>query len=122
MRTTSFEQTSACGDRRLRLLVLLATLAAAVLLSACGSSSSSSSSKGSSNTPKTLLSTKHIAAAIEQSIFSKRHLHAKVSCPRVVPQQAGRNFNCIAKIGKSTTPFVVIQKNDSGYVTYHSAE
>jgi hypothetical protein len=102
-------------------LAAVTALTAALSMSACGSSGSSASSSAiKSPTPTAILNTKHISRAIEQSIFSKRHIHAKVTCPKVVPQQKGRDFNCIATIGKNKTPFTVIQQNDSGYVTYGS--
>jgi Domain of unknown function (DUF4333) len=93
-------------------------LAGAALLGACGSSSSSS-------TTKTRLNTARVATSIEQSILAQRHLHAKVVCPAVVPQEQGRTFECVATT-KSTkppftvskTPFVVTIKTDKGFVTY----
>jgi hypothetical protein len=100
--------------------IVLAALAGATLLSACGSSSSSSSSAAKSQAPTTNLNTSHVALAIKQSIFSERHIHAKVFCPKVVPQEKGRNFACIATTGKTKTPFAVTQTNDRGYVTYHA--
>jgi hypothetical protein len=100
--------------------IVLATLVGAALLSACGSSSSSSSSAAKSQAPTTNLNTGHVALAIKQSIFSDRHIHAKVFCPKVVPQEKGRNFACIATTGKTKTPFAVTQTNDHGYVTYHA--
>lgn len=86
------------------------------MLSACGSSTTSSSTA----TPKIDLSTPRVERAIELSILSERHVHAKVVCPKVVPQEKGHNFTCIATVGKTTTPFAVTQQNGSGYVTYHA--
>jgi hypothetical protein len=90
-------------------------------ISACGSGSSGSG-------PAQNLDTARIAASIEQSILSERHVHAKVTCPVAVPQEAGRVFTCIATgtSGKSRhktsfrTPFTVTVKSDRGYVEYHS--
>ncbi len=95
---------------------LAAMLAAATTMAACGSSTSSSSSTQA----KTNLNTPHVERAIEQSILSQRHVHAKVTCPKVVLQQKGHNFTCIATVGKTTTPFAVVQQNNGGYVTYHA--
>jgi hypothetical protein len=99
---------------------LVAALAAAVLISACGSSSSSSRPTPETATPTAILNTHRIELSIEQSILSERHIHAKVACPSVVPQQKGRNFACIATIGTTKTPFAVIQTDNSGHVTYHA--
>jgi hypothetical protein len=109
---------------------LIAALAGAALLSACGSSSSTSGTSGSA--PTTDLNTARISKSIEESILKERHIHAKVSCPAVVPQETGKTFTCIAtststtsKGGKTstatvTTPFTVTVQNSRGYVTYHS--
>lgn len=93
-----------------------AALATAAIISSCGSSSSSSSSTSA----KTNLNTPHVERAIERSILSERHVHARVVCPKVVPQEKGRNFTCIATVGKTTTPFAVVQQNNGGYVTYQA--
>jgi hypothetical protein len=95
---------------------IVVALATAATIGACGSSMSSSSSTAA----KTDLNTLHIQRAIEQSILAQRHVHAKVVCPKVVPQEKGHNFTCIATVGKTTTPFAVIQRNDGGYVTYQA--
>ncbi len=101
--------------------VLAAALALALViattLAACGSSTSSSSS---STAAKVNLNTPHVEHAIELSILSQRHVHAKVVCPKIVPQQKGHNFTCIATVGKNTTPFTVVQQNNKGYVTYQA--
>jgi hypothetical protein len=97
----------------------LAALAGAALISACGGSSSSSSSA------KTNVNTARVAESIEKSVLSERHLHSTVVCPKAVPQEAGRTFECIATT-KSTkapftvvkTPFVVTVQSSKGYVTY----
>jgi allophanate hydrolase subunit 2 len=113
-------------------LTALAALAGAALLSACGSSSSKTSTEAGSASGAHL-NTARVALSIEQSILKERHIHAKVSCPAVVPQETGKTFTCIAtntttvtpKGGKPTrttvtTPFTVTIQNNRGYVTYHS--
>jgi hypothetical protein len=112
---------SRCARARLGSIVIIAALTAA-LLSACGSSSStpSTSSTATGSTTKTILNTHRIELSIQRSILIERHIHAKVFCPRVVPQQAGRDFACIATTGKIRTPFAVVQQNNSGYVTYRA--
>jgi hypothetical protein len=61
-----------------------------------------------------------VIRSIEASIWTQRHIRAKVTCPTVVPQQKGRNFACLARArGTSTkTPVAVTQQNSDGYVTY----
>jgi hypothetical protein len=101
-------------------IVAIAALACAALISACGSSSSTSTS----STP-TILNTARVAASIEQSVLSERHLHVTVVCPTSVPQEAGKTFVCMAT-GKTTkppitvtkTPFKVTIQNSKGYTTY----
>ncbi|HEY2536161.1 MAG TPA: hypothetical protein VGI24_04170 [Solirubrobacteraceae bacterium] len=100
------------------LAALVLALAIAATLAACGSSTSSTSS--SSTSAKVSLNTPHVERAIALSILNQRHVHAKVVCPRVVPQKKGHNFTCIATVGKNTTPFTVVQQNNSGYVTYQA--
>jgi hypothetical protein len=94
----------------------IAALAIAATLSACGSSTTYSSS--TQTKPK--LNTLQIERAIERSILRERHVHAKVLCPRVVPQRKGHDFTCIATIGKTRMPFAVVQQNNGGYVTYRA--
>lgn len=118
MYTQSIDLKSVRGGRALgRSTVAVAVLAAAVSIGACGSSSSP---KESSSIPSSILDTGTVERSIEQSIFAQRHVHAKVSCPGVVPQEKGRDFACIATIGKTQTSFAVTQVNDSGYVKYHA--
>lgn len=97
-------------------LVVLAAICA-FLLGACGSSSSTTSP-----TTSTKLDTHRVALAIEQSIRSERHIHAKVICPTSVAQQKGKTFFCVAttKTGgkRTSTPFSVTVQNSQGYVTY----
>lgn len=98
-------------------LTLVLGLAIAATLAACGSSSTSSSS---STAAKVDLNTPHVERAIALSILNQRHVHAKVVCPRRVPQEKGHDFTCIATVGKNTTPFIVTQQNNGGYVTYQA--
>ncbi len=115
---TSVESASLRRGRALRgVAAILLGLAIAVAFAACGSSSTSSSS---STAAKVNLNTRHVERAIELSILKQRHVHAKVVCPRIVPQEKGHNFTCIATVGKNTTPFAVTQQNNSGYVTYQA--
>jgi hypothetical protein len=100
--------------------LLVPALCCAALLSACGSSSSS---KGT--TAKTNLNTSRVARSIETSILTQRHLKATVTCPPLVPQEAGRTFECeaVTHAAKAphkatTTPFLVTIQNVKGYVTY----
>ncbi len=97
-------------------VALVLAFAISTMLAACGSSTSSSSSTAA----KVNLNTPHIELAIEKSILSQRHVHARVICPKIVPQEKGRNFTCIATVGKNTTPFAVTQQNNKGYVTYQA--
>jgi hypothetical protein len=99
------------------IVVAVTALACAALMSACGSSSSS--------TAKTNLNTARIALSIELSILNERHIHAKVVCPAVVPQEKGKTFECTATShalkpphAVVTTPFVVTIQTDRGYATY----
>ncbi len=99
----------------------LACAALAALLSACGSSSSTTSTTA----VKTNLNIPRIVRSIEANILAQRHLHSTVVCPTVVPQEAGKTFECIATTRATTkpftvlkTPFVVTIQNDKGYVTY----
>jgi hypothetical protein len=122
MHTQSSHSLSARGAHARRGSIIVVAALVAVLLSACGSSSSTSStgSTAAGSTPKAILNTHRIELSIQQSILVERHIHAKVFCPKVVPQQAGRDFACIATTGKTKTPFAVVQQNNSGYVTYHA--
>lgn len=91
--------------------------ATATTLGACGSSARTYSS---STRAKPNLNTLLVERAIGRSILRRRHVHAKVICPKVVPQEKGHNFTCIATAGKNTTPFAVVQQNNRGYVTYRA--
>jgi hypothetical protein len=98
-------------------IVAVTALACAALMSACGSSSSAPA--------KANVNIAQVAGSIEQTILTKRHIHAKVVCPAVVPQEVGKTFECTATsrgvkkpFAVSTTPFVVTIQNSAGYVTY----
>jgi hypothetical protein len=89
---------------------VLAAAAALVLLSGCGS-----------DDPKevVILNTERVERAIEDSIQSKRHLEAHVSCPSGVHQQKSLQFECTAELERGgTTTFDVTQTDDKGHVTY----
>ena len=107
------------GSPRRGSIAAITALAFAALASACGSSSNSPP------TPKTNLNTTRVAVSIQQTVLEKRHLHATVTCPPVVPQEKGRTFECIAEIrakkpphAVTKTPFLVTIQTDRGYVTY----
>jgi hypothetical protein len=109
-----------CRQAGRRSIAVVAVLAATALMCACGSSSSSPGPTTETSTPSAILNTHRIELAIKQSILSERHIHAKVVCPSVVPQQKNRDFACIATIGTTKTPFVVNQIDNGGQVTYHA--
>lgn len=88
-------------------------LAGTTLIGACGSSS-----KSATTAKTTHLNTSRVAVSIEQSIFKQRHLHAKVACPAVVPQEPGRNFVCVATMHKGGTTSFAVTQGSKGYVTY----
>jgi len=104
---------------RRRAVAAVTALAGAALISACGSSSTSSTAA------KTNVDTARVAASIEKSVLTERHLHSTVVCPAAVPQETGKTFECIATT-KSTkppftvskTPFIVTVQSTKGYVTY----
>jgi hypothetical protein len=100
-------------------LAAITALACAALASACGSS------KSSTEAAKTNVDTARVAADIEQTLFAKRHIHAKVVCPAAVAAVPGATFECIASStatkpphGVTKEPFVVTIQNARGYVTY----
>lgn len=90
----------------------IAALACTTLVSACGSSSK--------KPPAAVrhLNTARVAISIEQSILKQRHLHAKVSCPAVVLQEAGRNFDCVALMRKGVKTTFAVTQGSNGNVTY----
>jgi len=103
-------------------ILAVTALACAALISACGSSSTTST------TTAAKLDTARVAASIEGSVLSERHLHVKVTCPSAVPQEKGKTFVCTAtghtvKTATKpstvvTTPFTVTVESDKGYVEY----
>jgi len=115
--------------------LLAAASACAGLLGACGSSTPGrQATTASTATTPTDLDTARIAASIERSILSERHLSSHVVCPSPVVQEAGVKFDCTATIavakkppkkGKKpapaapvVTPFEVTVQTNQGYVTY----
>jgi hypothetical protein len=92
--------------------VVAVLLAGTTLIGACGSSKSATTAK------TTHLNTSRVAVSIEQSIFKQRHLHAKVACPAVVPQEPGRNFVCVATMRKGGRTSFAVTQGSKGYVTY----
>jgi len=102
-----------------RALVAIVALACVALVSACGSS------KGSSESAKANVDTAKVALSIEQTILTKRHLKATVTCPAPMPAVPGSTFECIATTTAAKaphtatkTPFLVTIQNARGYVTY----
>ena len=64
-------------------------------------------------------------ASIKENIQTQRHLSATVVCPQTVPQEAGKEFECVATTravkaphAAVKTPFIVTVHNSSGYVTF----
>ncbi len=70
--------------------------------------------------PLVVLNIAKVRQAIEASVFSQRRLHATVSCPAEVLQQAGLVFRCSAAIDGQTRryPFVVSEVDSAGHVRY----
>ena len=118
MRAMNVRASSSCIVRATALprvlLAVVVSLTCTAAMSACGSSGSSSGTIHA----KVNLDTPHVAKAIKLSILSQRHVHAKVTCPPVVPQEQGRTFVCIATTATGKTPFTVTIQNNKGYVTY----
>ena len=92
-----------------RSLVAAALLVAGLALSACGSSPA-----------PTILNTEKVERAIEQSSLAQRGVHAQVSCPSGVHQQAALMFSCTAVVKSDATRFVVTQLDGSGHVHYEA--
>jgi hypothetical protein len=90
----------------------IAALACTTLISACGSSSKKPPAAARH------LNTTRVAISIEQSILKQRHRHAKVSCPAVVLQEAGRNFDCVASMSKGVKTTFAVTQGNNGNVTY----
>jgi hypothetical protein len=89
-------------------------------MTGCGSSTSPTASTPASTAPTSILDMHSIVHSIEASIWTQRHIRARVTCPPVILQQKGRDFACIARVAHSTsrTPVTVTQQNNDGYVTY----
>jgi hypothetical protein len=68
--------------------------------------------------PLVILDIKKVETAIAESILRQRHLHATVTCPAEVLQQAGVAFNCTATVGGKPYPFTVTQVDGNGHVRY----
>jgi hypothetical protein len=98
----------------------------AVALAACGGSSSPAAKGSGKPTANGTLNTPRVALAIENSILSERHIHAKVVCPPNVPQEKGLTFTCVATTSASKghhpirTMFTVSQTDSNGHVYYAS--
>ena len=103
-----------------------AALLSSLALAACGGSSNSGGNQSATAQPNGHLNTARVALAIQQSILSQRHIHAKVVCPANVPQEKGLTFTCVATTYTAKghhpihTPFTVSQKDNNGNVFYQS--
>ena len=75
---------------------------------------------GKSEDPPTILNTEKIERAIEQSISEQRGKNARVSCPSGVHQKKGLEFACSAVVKRTSTRFVVTQRDDAGQVHYEA--
>lgn len=75
---------------------------------------------GKSDAPPTILDTEKVERAIEQSIASQRGKNARVSCPSGVHQKKGLEFSCSAVVKRTSTRFVVTQRDDAGQVHYEA--
>jgi hypothetical protein len=111
------------SSRRLATLTAIAA-GGASFVAGCGGSSSASSSTTPATQAAGALNTKRVAVAIEQSIVSKRRLHATVVCPPKIPQRRGLTFTCVATTHDHKrsvrTLFSVFQKDNAGNVYYQS--
>jgi hypothetical protein len=68
-----------------------------------------------------LIDGSRVAAGIERSLLTQRHLGSTVRCPSDIPLQRGLTFVCIAKTPSgATTDFVVQQRDDRGDVSYRA--
>jgi hypothetical protein len=68
----------------------------------------------------TILNTEKIERSIEESSLAQRGDRAQVSCPSGVHQEKGRNFDCTAVVGSTSTRFVVTQLDGDGQVHYEA--
>jgi hypothetical protein len=90
-----------------RLLTVSTLALVALAASGCGS-----------DKQKPILDTERIEHAIEDTIWQKRHLRARVSCPAGTEQKKGLKFTCTATYPGGQNPFVVTQDDDRGAVHY----
>lgn len=109
--TRSRRRPAAHPGRPARSAVAAVVLAAGLAATACGGSSSASASP-------TILNTKKVEQAIQQSALTQRGEHASVSCPSGVHQKKGIVFSCTALVGHTATQFIVNELNGSGDVHY----
>ena len=68
--------------------------------------------------PLVTLQMSRVANSIVDSIRAQRHLHATVTCPHQVLQQAGVAFRCTALVGAKRYPFAVTEVDGNGHVRY----
>lgn len=87
-----------------------AIIAASLAVSACGKSDEA----------PTILDTEKVERAIEQSISQQRGKNARVSCPAGVHQKKGLEFACTAVVKRTSTRFVVTQRDGAGQVHYEA--
>jgi hypothetical protein len=90
-------------------LVTGTVLGASISAAACGSSES-----------PTILNTEKVERAIEESTMVQRKQRVHVSCPSGVHQKKGLVFSCMAVGARTTTRFVVTQRDDAGHVHYEA--
>lgn len=93
-----------------RVTAAAAIAAVGIALAACGKS----------DDPPTILNTEKVERAIEQSIAEQRGKNARVSCPSGVHQKKGLEFACTAVVKRTSTRFVVTQRDDAGQVHYEA--
>ena len=72
----------------------------------------------SSNAPIRVLDSRSVASAIETAVRRQRHLHATVSCPKLILQQKGLRFACQVTTNKGTGAFSVFETDNSGHVRF----
>jgi hypothetical protein len=68
--------------------------------------------------PLVILSIKKVQTTITESILRWRHLHATVTCPAELIQQAGVTFTCIATVGGKSYAFAVTEIDGNHRVRY----
>lgn len=72
----------------------------------------------SNSTPLNVLDSHRIALAITETVRSKRHLTAAVTCPASILQAKGLKFTCTAKIKNGTASFLVTETDAKGHVSF----